>query len=72
MWTTLQKDPNSILYEWRNVSCPGYLHQHEVGRIVMGKWYLWMLSYGIRDKELSADERAELIQALLTAKLAGT
>jgi hypothetical protein len=71
-WTTLQQDSTSILYEWREISCQGYLHQHEIGRIVMGKWYLWMLSYGIKDKELSADERAEMIHALLTAKVAGS
>lgn len=69
MWTVLQKDETSILYEWQNISCPGYFHQHAIVRIVMGRWYLWMISYGIRNKVLSADERRELIENLLKAKV---
>jgi hypothetical protein len=69
MWTVIQKDETSILYEWENISCPGYLHQHEIARIVMGKWYLWWLSFGIRDKVLSEDERSELIDNLLKARV---
>ena len=57
VWTVIQKDEKSILYERQNISCPGYLHQYELGRIVMGRWYLWWISYGIRDKVLSEDER---------------
>lgn len=69
-WTTPQQDSASILHEWRDISCEGYLHQHQIGRVVLGKCYVWMLSYGMRDKELSADERAMRIQTLLTAKVA--
>jgi hypothetical protein len=69
MWTVIQKDETSILYEWQNIRCPGYFHQHEIVRILMGRWYLWMISYGIRDKVLTADERRELIENLLKAKV---
>jgi hypothetical protein len=69
MWTVLQKDRTSILYEWQNIRCPGFFHQHAIVRIVMGRWYLWIISYGIRDKVLSADERTGLIENLLTAKV---
>jgi hypothetical protein len=68
-WDVLQEDGTSILYEWQNIRCSGYLHQHEIGRIVMGRWYLWMISYGIRDKVLSADERRDLIDNLLRARV---
>ncbi len=69
MWTVLQKDETSILYEWQNIKCPGYFHQQEIVRIVMGRWYLWFISYGIRDKTFSADKRAALIENLLKAKV---
>lgn len=69
MWTVLQKDETSVLYEWQNIRCPGWLHQHNIARIVMGRWYLWMISYGIRDKVLSVDERRGLIENLLKAKV---
>lgn len=69
-WKVIEKNNNSILYERTNIRCPNYLHQQEVGRIVMGKWYLWWIFYGIRDKTLSEDKRNELVNALLKAKVA--
>jgi hypothetical protein len=69
-WTVLQKDQTSMLWEWRNISCPGYLHQHELGRIVMGNWHLWIISYGMRNRALSEHERGELIANLLRARVA--
>ena len=69
MWTVLQKEETSILYEWQYIICPGYLHQHEIGRIVMGRWYLWWLSYGVRGNPPSAEHRKELIDNLTKAKV---
>jgi hypothetical protein len=69
VWTVIQQDETSILYERPNVNCPGYLHQHEIGRIVMGKWYLWWISYRIRNKILSEDEKSELAANLLKARM---
>ena len=69
MWTVLQKDQTGILYEWPDISCPGYLDQHEIVRIVMGRWYLWFISYGTREKKLSADERREAIENLSKARV---
>ena len=69
LWTVIQQDETSVLYERPNVNCPGYLHQHEVGRIVMGKWYLWWISYRIRNKILSEDEKSELAANLLKARV---
>jgi hypothetical protein len=41
----------------------------ELVRIVMGEWSLWMISYGIRNRELSSDEKAELLRDLMSAKV---
>jgi hypothetical protein len=68
-WRMLEKDESSILWEWKDIKCPEYLHQYEIVRVVMGRWYLWILSYGLRNRELSADERAELIRDLQSATI---
>jgi hypothetical protein len=68
-WTVIQSDAISLLYERTEVNCTGYLHQYEIGRIVMGKWYSWWLRYRIRDKELYANEKSELIANLAKAKV---
>ena len=66
-WTVIQLDSTSLIYERREVNCPGYLHQYEIGRIVMGKGYSWWLLYRIRDVELSEDDKRELIANLSKA-----
>lgn len=68
-WTVIHQDGSSILWEWQKINCPGYLHQHEIVRIVMGRWYLWTISYAIRNRELSDDEKAALIKDLMSAKV---
>ncbi len=69
-WEVLSRNESSILYERKNISCPSYLHGQEIGRIVMGKFNLWWISYGIRDRRLSGDERASFIAHLKQASVA--
>lgn len=68
-WTLLNKDASSIAWAWDEIRCPGYLHQHEIVRVVMGRWSLWMISYGIRNREFPDDERATLLEDLMKAKV---
>lgn len=69
VWTVHDKKETSILYEWQNVRCPGRLTQHEIVRIVMGRWYLWFVSYGVRDKTPSPDDRKRMIDHLSEARV---
>lgn len=73
-WLVINSDSTSILYERPEVNCigncPGYLHQYELGRIVMGEWYSWWLRYRIRDRELTEVEKSELISRLKMARVA--
>lgn len=69
MWTVIQKDETSILYEWQDIKCPGHFSQHEIVRIVLGRRYLWIVGYGIRNKSSSAEERTAMIENLLKAKV---
>jgi hypothetical protein len=68
-WTVLQKDERSILYEWRDIRCPGRFTQDEIVRVVMGRWYSWFISFGMRDKNFSSDEKQERIENLMRAKV---
>jgi len=68
-WTVIHRDESSILWEWQNINCPGYLHQHELVRIVMGRWYLWSISYAIRNRDLSGEDKTALINDLMSAKV---
>jgi hypothetical protein len=69
-WRVLQSDSTSLLYERPAVDCAGYLHQYEIGRIVMGQWYSWWLRYRIRGEALSEDEKSRLISNLAEATVA--
>ncbi len=68
-WTVLRHDQTSILYEWKDIDCPGYLDRHELVRIVIGRWYAWIIHYGIRNKALSSEARTAMIDNLASAKV---
>lgn len=73
-WLVIISDSTSLLYERPEVNCigncPGYLHQYELGRIVMGEWYSWWLRYRIRNRALTEAEKSELISRLEKARVA--
>jgi hypothetical protein len=68
-WKILDKDDTSMLYEWENISCAAWPTQHEIVRIVLGKWYVWIISFGVRDISWSALEKDMLIANLRDAKV---
>lgn len=65
----LNQDKTSILYEWKDIQCLGMLDQHEITRIVMGRWYLWIIYYGVRNTTLPDERRSELIANLKKASV---
>jgi hypothetical protein len=69
-WTILGSGANSILYERVDVACDGYLHDHEIGRFLVGDWFMWWISLRMRSTTLTAAERADLITWLEQARVA--
>jgi hypothetical protein len=63
-WHVIRSDAHSLVYERTAVDCPGSLHDHEIGRILVGDWTMGWASYRIRNRSLSDEERAELIATL--------
>lgn len=70
-WTVLHQDETGLLYEWTDIACPGVLDRHELVRIVMGRWYAWVIHYGIRGKALSAETHGAMIENLRSARVVG-
>jgi hypothetical protein len=68
-WTILNQDETSILFEGDVLNCQDYGSQHQITRIVLGKWYGWEIHYGIRNKVLTDDERAKFVDNLMSAKV---
>jgi hypothetical protein len=63
-WNVIRSSSDSLLYERTAVDCPGYPHQHEIGRILVGDWLMWWASFRIRNTTLSEAARSELIAKL--------
>jgi hypothetical protein len=68
-WIVLQSTADSLVYERSSVSCPGYLHEHEIGRIIVGDWYAWWTSFRIRNTTLTVSDRNALISKLEQAQI---
>lgn len=69
VWNVIQRGQNDILYEWRIENCSKDPDQHEVSRIIDGKWNRWHIAYASRIKKLPEEERDAWIKILAEAKI---
>lgn len=69
-WTVIDKNENSILYEWQEKPCLGWPDQHEIARILVGKYSQHFLRYTAKVHELAPETRAEWIKTLSGARVA--
>ena len=69
VWKVLQKTSSSILYEWRMANCPPHPDQHEIARIIDGKWNRFRIAYTAKVKEISPDERKKWIDIFSAAEV---
>ncbi|MDH5480017.1 MAG: hypothetical protein OEX11_04565 [Nitrosomonas sp.] len=58
----------SILYEWKTKNCPPDADQHEIVRVIYGKFNVFRLSYTAKTKALSPEKREKWIKALSEAE----
>jgi hypothetical protein len=63
-WTVIETNENSILYEWQAKPCLSWPEQHEIARIIYGKYNWFFLHYDSKVHELSPDTRAKWIKLL--------
>jgi hypothetical protein len=66
-WTVIAQDQNSILYEWQAGPCLGNPEQHEIARIIYGKYNCFFLHYAAKVHELSPETRAKWLKLLQAA-----
>ncbi len=66
-WTVIAKDEKSILYEWQARPCLGWPDQHEIGRIIYGKYNRFVLRYTVKMYEIPQELRDKWIKILSEA-----
>jgi hypothetical protein len=66
-WNVIERDENSILYEWQAKPCMSWPDQHEVARIISGKHNLFLLRYTAKVKELAPDAQTHWIKTFQAA-----
>lgn len=59
----------SILYEWKTKNCPPEADQHEIGRIMYGKFNIFRLAYVAKTQALAPEKRDKLIKELSAAMI---
>lgn len=68
-WKIVQKSETDVLYEYRIVNCPGNPDQHEIARIIFGKWNIWRLAYTEKVATLPEETRTKWIKYLSEPKV---
>ena len=69
IWNVIAKDEHSILYVWKAKPCAGWPDQHEISRILDGKWNRWRIAYTAKVQEISKEKRNKWIQSLSKATI---
>lgn len=69
-WNVIDKDERSILYEWKAKPCAGFPEQHEISRIIDGKWNRFRIAYTAKASEIPAETRDAFIQSMSDAAVA--
>ena len=69
-WNVIEKTKNDILFEWRVENCPQNDDQHQVQRLLNGKWNGFNIAYVRKIKELAPDEREQWLKVLRESKIA--
>ncbi|SFP39912.1 hypothetical protein SAMN05216419_100234 [Nitrosomonas cryotolerans] len=67
-WNVIEKNENSILYEWQARPCLSWPSQHEIAKIIYGKYNRFIVHYVAKVYELSPDTRAKWIQRFTESK----
>lgn len=67
-WNIIDKDEISILYEWHAGPCSGWPEQHEIARIIYGKYFKYFLHYALKTREMPGEQRSKWIKKLSDAK----
>ncbi len=66
-WNVIDKNKDSILFEWQAKPCLGWPEQHEIARILYGKYNRWYLRYTAKVYQLPQETRAKWVKILSEA-----
>lgn len=69
IWNEIQKDEKSILYEWQAKPCLGFPEQHEIARMVDGKFNRFLIRYTAKVYQLEPKRREQWIERFSHAAL---
>jgi hypothetical protein len=59
----------SIIYEWKVSKCPPHADQHEVAKIMYGKFNIFRLAYVAKTEKLAPEKREKWIKDLKDARI---
>jgi hypothetical protein len=69
VWNIIEKDENSILFEWQSKPCKGTRELHAIWRIIQGEQSWFDLFYTASAYEISPDVRTKWIATLKDATI---
>lgn len=68
-WNIIEKRSGSILFEWQAEACQGWPAQHEVGRIMYGKYKRFSIRYTAKIYQMTSDTRSAWIGRLSESRI---
>jgi hypothetical protein len=56
-WNVIEKNKDSVLYEWQAKPCLGWPDQHEIARIIFGKYNRFVVRYTVKQYKMPDEQR---------------
>ena len=67
-WSTIAKDDNSVLYEWRSFPCAAWPSQHEIAKIIYRRDARIFLHYANKQYDMPGSNRSTWMQRFSAAQ----
>lgn len=64
VWNIIRERDDDILYEYHLIECAGHPDQHEIARILYGRWNIWRIAYTQKGPPMGEQERLKWVEAL--------
>jgi hypothetical protein len=68
-WNVIEKRSDSILYEWQAKACQGWPEQHEIAKMMYGKYNRFLIHYVAKSYQLPSDTRSKWIKRFAESKI---
>lgn len=68
-WRIISKNKESILYERQAKPCMNFSNEHEIAKIIYGRYNIFRASYTMKKYQMPVKQRSEWLEVISAVKI---